>query len=75
MNRIPKEKVFLCVSLIREAKDSGSENYEQHSPNPRLDLVSAEYVEELLGKIIQLELVNNNQTKRIVNLEKMIKKA
>ena len=39
MDKFNKNYVFKSVSLIREAHDSSNDNYTQHTPNPRFDLI------------------------------------
>jgi len=39
MDSFSKGYIFRSVSFLREAHDSSNDNYTQHTPNPRFDLV------------------------------------
>lgn len=56
MDKFNESKIFRTVSFLREAHDSSSENYTQHTPNPRLDLVQLNVA--IQWKNSAVELVN-----------------
>ncbi len=69
MNSFDKGYIFRSVSLLREAHDSSSDNYTQHTPNPRLDLVRLETALEWKDAVIRMRKQNDTMLEFLEQFE------